>query len=89
MSNNLKEEIDSFLNIATWLSNNLEKLFEYSEELKGYSIEDYKSWDIFDNGVSIEYINQETGDECIVLIEKEKIYEAIKKDILKNNIKSF
>ncbi len=89
MSNNLKEEINSFFNIATWLSNNLEKLFEYSEDLKDYSIEDYKSWDIFDNGISIEYINQETGDEDIVLIKKEKIYEAIKKDILKNNVKSF
>ena len=87
--NNLKKEIDSFFNIAAWLSNNLEKLFEYSEELKGYSMEDYKSWDIFDNGISIEYINQKTGDEEIVFINKEKIYEAMKKDILKNNIKEF
>ena len=87
--NNLKKEIDSFFNIAAGLSNNLEKLFEYSEELKGYSMEDYKSWDIFDNGISIEYINQKTGDEEIVFINKEKIYEAMKKDILKNNIKEF
>lgn len=89
MNSNLNDKIDNFFNVGFWLSNNLEKLFEYSEDLKDYSIEDYKSWDFFEDGISIEYINKDTNDEEIAFIGKEKIYKAMEKDLLKENVENF